>query len=222
MHNVRVVATSEGSLAVRPTIIKIDEPNTAEIGPDLFFNDLFPIQSVGFCFQLNSRSKCSLLHSKSSYVYIFTVVVLLPSAVLVLAYGTIIVTVLRRQWSDRANVRMTSALSESADDKKENSYSRINARLIVMCAIITVLFMFCWYPTLLLIYLRRYNGVVLSAMINDYIRVAYYFHPMLNPLVYFFVDPRFRSIAVRLFWPKKVDNDNISMASATQVETAHD
>ena len=175
------------------------------------------------CFQLNSRSNCSLLHSHSSYVYMFTVLVLLPSAVLVLAYGTIIVTVLRRQWNDRADFRMTSALSESADDKrKENSYSRINARLIFMCSIVTVLFVVCWFPTLLLIYLRKFKGLSLSANVNNYTRVAYYFHPMLNPMVYFFVDPRFRSIVVRLFWPKKIDNDNMSMASATQVEATHD
>ena len=155
----------------------------------------------------------------------FTVLALLPSAILVLAYGTIIVTVVRRKWKDHIDVQLTSATKETTDDKRQEShYGRGNARVIVMCAIVTVVFLFCWLPALILVYLRKYGNVTLSTHVDHYAHVMYYFHPVLNPLVYFFVDSRFRSVFLRLFRHKKIDhgNDDISMASVTEVGVDND
>ncbi|KAI0230952.1 hypothetical protein LSAT2_018676 [Lamellibrachia satsuma] len=172
--------------------------------------------------RLPVKNYCTIYHMKSSFFYMFTVMVAVPSAFLVVAYGTIIITVLRRQWNGRVNVEMTSASNMRTDDKEQASPGRRNkARLVIMCAIITILIMVCWMPAYILMYLRKYYQVSGNRHFLQYMHVAPYFHAIVNPLIYFLFDARFRSGFTRLFRRKKVDQD-MSMVSLTQVDAAYE
>ena len=172
--------------------------------------------------RLPVNNYCTIYDMKSSFFYMFTVMVAVPSAFLVVAYGTIIITVLRRQWNGRVNVEMTSSSNMRTDDTEQASPDkRSNARLVIMCAIITVLIMVCWMPAYILMYLRKYYHVSGNRHFLQYVHVAPYLHAIVNPLIYFLFDARFRSGFTRLFRCKKVDQD-ISMVSMTQVDAAHE
>ncbi|KAI0217187.1 hypothetical protein LSAT2_030916 [Lamellibrachia satsuma] len=146
------------------------------------------------------KNYCTIYHLKSSFFYMFTVMVAVPSAFLVVAYGTIIITVLRRQWNAQVNVEMISSSNMRTDDKEQASPGRrSNVRLVIMCAIIAVLIMVCWMPAYILMYLRKYYHVSANRHFLQYVLIAPYFHAIVNPLIYFLFDVRFRSGFTRLF-----------------------
>ncbi|KAI0230956.1 hypothetical protein LSAT2_018680 [Lamellibrachia satsuma] len=165
--------------------------------------------------KLGVKNYCTIGHLKSSYFYTLSLMVAVPSAFLVVAYGTIIVTVLRRQWNGRANVEIPSSSNMLTDDPEQaSSDRRSNGRLVIMCAIIAVLIMVCWMPSYIYRYMLQYYHV--SRKFVRYVHVVVYFHPVVSPLVYFFFDARFRSWFTRLFRCRKVQD--MSVDSLTLVD----
>ena len=166
------------------------------------------------------KNYCTIYHLKSSFVYMFTSMVAVPLVCLIVAYGTIIVTVIRRRRDSHVTVEKTSASSGSSGDTDETGARsrRTNTRLIVTCIIITILAVVSWMPVYVLMYLRKYYHVTTNRHIHHYVIIIFYFHPVFNPLVYFFVDARFRAGFMRLFRRKKVGEENISMASVTKID----
>ena len=166
------------------------------------------------------KNYCIIYFHEDSLYYMFTFMVALPLACLAVAYGTIIVTVVRRQRQSRVDV--TSASKERKGDGRQDSrYGPSDARHIIMCAIVPVLFVLSWMPIFIVMYLRTKLSVQVSTRVDHYAHVVFYLHPVLNPLIYFFVDGRFRSGLVRLFRGERVGEGDISMASATQFETTN-
>ena len=167
--------------------------------------------------RLPDKNYCTIFYLKSAFVYVFMCMVAVPLVFLIITYGSIIVTVLRRRWNSRAEMRSTSGGKEQTEPCNQ----RFNTSLIVVCTVVTVLFMACWMPVFTLMYLRLYYRMNVNRHFVHYVHVMFYCHPVLNPCVYFFVDARFRAKFVRLFCRKQIDGDNISMASVTEVVTAH-
>ena len=152
---------------------------------------------------------------KSSIIYMFVCMVAVPLAVLITTYGSIIVTVMRRRWNSREVAEMTSASNDK--EQPEPRRQRQDTRLIVIPAVITALFVANLMPIFVVSYMSQYYGVKPSRHLLRFIHVIFYFHPIFNSFVYFFVDARFLAKFVRLFRRKNIDEDNMSMASVTEV-----
>ena len=169
------------------------------------------------------KNFCTIYHLESSFIYMFTSMVAVPLVCLIVAYGTIIVSVIRRRRDSRVTVEKTPASSGRSGDTDDTGVRgrRTNTRVIVTCVIITLLAVVSWMPVYILMYLRKYYHVTTNRYINHYVIILFYFHPVFNPIVYFFVDARFRSGFLRLFRCKKVGEENISMASVTKTDGLH-
>ena len=149
---------------------------------------------------------CSIYQEERTFSYMFSIMVVLPSAFFIFTFGSAAMAgVLRlRHIPDNKHITLEAMTNDNAP---EADCDRSHVRLTVRWAIITALFMVCWTPELVLRYLVKYYNVEADAYLVNVIHLAMYFHPVLNPIVYLFADARFRAGFRRLFRQQNLEEE---------------
>ena len=172
--------------------------------------DTFSFIMLQKVFQDGGLHGCSLYYKPYHFLYTSLTLMIIPAVLLLTLYGSIVGVVVHRQRKVNACVApdpecaVASVLSTM---KKEQTARRQRRaiRVAVTCAVVTILFLVCWLPVWILIFLRVFMVAPVSTTIYKWTAVFLYLHSSMNPVVYFIVDDRFRSVFLRLVCRKDAD-----------------
>ena len=130
-----------------------------------------------------------------------------PSVVLLALYGTTVGVVLNRQRKPNASVAPELPGGTSTAFQKEQAArrQRRSIRVATTCAVVTLLFLACWLPIWVMAFLVMFEVVELSLRLFHWAMAFTYFHPCVNPVVYFIVDDRFRSVFLHMVRRKNIE-----------------
>ena len=83
---------------------------------------------------------------------------------------------------------------------------RRSIRVATTCAMVTLLFLVCWIPIWVMAFLVMFEVVEVRLRFLHWAMSFTYFHPCVNPVVYFIVNDRFRSVFLHLVRRKSMDS----------------
>ena len=134
-----------------------------------------------------------------------------PSVVLLAFYGTTVCVVVSRQRKPNASVAPEPPGGTSTTLQKEQAArrQRRSFRVAITCAMVTLLFLACWLPIWVMAFFVMFEVVEVRLRFLHWAIAVTYFHPCVNPVVYFIVDDRFRSVFLQIVQRKK----NIALTS---------
>ena len=161
-------------------------------------------------FQFGGIHFCTVYYNPNHCVYMSLTAIIIPAALLLTLYGSIVGVVVHRQRKVNANVApdpaggVASILSTMKSDQAARRQRRA-IRVAVTCAVVTILFLACWLPVWIISFLLVFRVAHVSTTIHSWTIVFVYLHSSMNPVVYFIADDRFRSVFLRLVCRKDTD-----------------
>ena len=162
-----------------------------------------------FCAQaltLPIGNYCSIYENERTASYMFSIMVVLPCAFFVVTFGSAAMAgVLRLRHGHDTKPVILNAMT--SDNTSEADCERSNVRLNVRWVIVTAIFVVCWTPVFVLNYFVKYYNVDANTDLVKIIHLALYFHPVLNPIVYFVADARLLTGFGRLFRQRNLGED---------------
>ena len=161
-------------------------------------------------FGFDGLHSCTVYYNPRHYFYMSLTAILLPAVLLLTLYGSIVGVVVHRQRKENASIVPDPAggvASVQSTMTKEQAARRQRRaiRVAVTCAVVTILFLVCWLPVWVLFFLLLFRVAEVNITVYKWMAVFIYFHPCMNPVVYFIVDDRFRSVFLRFVCRKDTD-----------------
>ena len=153
---------------------------------------------------------CTVYNTRIDYVYMSFTAMLVPSVVLLALYGTTVGVVVNRERKPNASVAPEQLGGTSTALQKEQAArrQRRSIRVATTCAMVTLLFLACWLPIWVMAFLVMFEVVEVSLGFLHWAIAFSYFHPCVNPVVYFIVDDRFRSVFLHIV--RRKNNDGVA------------
>ena len=158
---------------------------------------------------------CTVYNTKIDFVYMSFTAMFVPSVVLLALYGTTVCVVVSRQRKPNASVAPEPPGGTSTTLQKEQAArrQRRSIRVATTCAVVTLMFLACWLPIWVMAFLVMFEVVEVRLRFLHWAIAFSYFHTCVNPVVYFIVDDRFRSVFLHIV--KWKNNNGVTSIAIT-------
>ncbi|KAK2172170.1 hypothetical protein NP493_981g00020 [Ridgeia piscesae] len=161
---------------------------------------------------------CTMYQRRSNIYYVFLSSVGLPSVFLVATYGFIVAVVVYRQHNSSVAPTPADASATAASTAQQVQAARRQKRALrvaLTCAVVTLMFLVCWLPVWVIALMVSYKVSYVTIDMIMWTNMLNYMHAFINPVIYFTVDDRFRSVFVRIICRKQVPVDVTQTTSPT-------